>query len=115
MSDDYTNQSKKLKFPKGTTWEVTGGPYKYKDAGGKLWLTKTSQEARYKNKPLLNEKGKPHKRFLEDWSPYVERPDFALPLLYHIDEVRAAVSCGELIIPVEGEQKADLLRSWGFK
>jgi hypothetical protein len=116
MDDDYTKQSKKVKFPKGTIWiKTTNEPYKYKDAGGKLWLTKTRLEASYKNKPVPNEKGKPHKKFLENWAPYVERPDFAPPLLYHVDEVRKAVSCGELLIVVEGEDKADLLRSWGYK
>jgi hypothetical protein len=116
MDDDYTKQSTKVKFPKGTIWiKTTELPYQYKDAGGKLWLTKLRQEASYKNKPILNEKGKPHKKFLENWAPYVERPDFAPPLLYHVEEVRRAVSCGELLIVVEGEDKADLLRKWGFK
>src|SRR5262249_20916852 len=60
-------------------------------------------------------KNKALKKFDENWSPYSERPDFAPPLLYHLDEVHAAVSCGELLIVVEGEDKADLLRSWGYK
>jgi putative DNA primase/helicase len=112
--NDYTHQAQK-QLPKGVKWEKVGF-YEYEDRGGRLWVVRRREVAQYASGlPFINvNSGKQHKRYIEVWNGFSEKPDHAPPLLYNIKNVRKAVDDGTPIFIVEGEPKVDALFKWGY-
>ena len=113
MSDDYTKQSDKL--PDGATREIVE-PYHYYNLLGEPVMTKTRHVAVLGKQPVIGNNGKQTKTFFEYWIGYAKgkKPKHARGLLYHLREVYDAVRAGKLILIVESEATADLLKKWGF-
>jgi hypothetical protein len=112
--NDYTRQAPK-QLPKGVRWEKAGF-YPYQDRGGRFWVMRRREVAQYASgQPFINvNTGKQHKRYIEVWNGFSEKPDHAPPLLYGIKGVRKAVDDGTTIFIVEGEEKVHALQKWGF-